>query len=190
MSTIYKYHFHESKKRMKSSVYLFATLLIGFIVYWLIKDKLFDNYDNSNNKITVKSSDGFEHPGKAPIEIRQAPIYPERTVAASGPNPPSQAAPGNETVVYSDPSPMDPYSETQQSSDIPEELRYPERSFRAPPINTNTQIAVESGVASNNHQISAQNNQRFSTDFIQNDGEFMPGIFANDTSLDTNYSAF
>jgi hypothetical protein len=39
-------------------------------------------------------------------------------------------------------------------------------------------------------QVSADNSQQFSTDFIQNGGEFMRGVFANDTYNDTNFSAF
>ena len=53
----------------------------------------------------------------------------------SGPNPPSQEAPKGEMIVYGEPSASDPYYESQESSDIPENLRYPERSFRPPPLN-------------------------------------------------------
>ncbi len=172
---------------MKSHVYLFGILLLGFVIYWFIKDNLF----GSNTVLQKeKISEGFEHPGRAPIEIRQAPLYPERTVSPSGPNPPNQAAPENEIVVHNDPVAKDPYYETQESSDIPENLRYPERSFRPTVANNQTQVAVEAGIASHNIQVSADNSQMFSTDFIQNGGEFMTGIYANDTYNDTNYSAF
>jgi hypothetical protein len=175
---------------MKTYLYLFSLLSIGFIVYWLVKDSIFGN-DTANNIIhNLQQKEGFEHPAKAPIEIRQAPIYPERSVAASGPNPPNQAPPSDEVILHNEPVPKDPYYESQESSAIPENLRYPERSFRPTVANNQTQIAVEAGIANNNMQISSDNSQQFSTDFIQNGGEFMNGIYANDTYNDTNYSAF
>ena len=176
----------DQKEGMKSYLYLFGILLVGFVVYYFLKDIIFgESQILSNSKM-----ENFEIPAPASIEIRQAPIYPERTVAPSGPNPPSQEAPNNELVVYGQPVPKDPYYEPQESSDIPERQRYPERSFRPPPMNNNTSIAVESGIASNNIQVSADNSQKFQPEFIQGGGEFMPGIYANDTYSDSNYSAF
>jgi hypothetical protein len=169
---------------MKSVASILLILVLGFAVYWFLKDSIFEPTTESVSK------EGFEHPAKAPIQIRQAPIYPERTVSPSGPNPPNQSAPSEQIVIHSDPTPQDPYNESQESSDIPENLRYPERSFRAPPLNNNTQIAVEAGIASHNQQISHDNSQQYSTDFLQNGGEFMNGIFANDTMVETNFSAF
>jgi hypothetical protein len=169
---------------MKSFASILLIVVLGFTVYWFLKDNIFEPSTEDVSK------EGFEHPAKAPIQIRQAPIYPERTVSPSGPNPPNQNAPSEQVVIHSDPSPQDPYNESQESSDIPENLRYPERSFRAPPLNNNTQIAVEAGIASHNQQISNDNSQKYSTDFLQNGGEFMNGIFANDTMVETNFSAF
>lgn len=175
--------FTRPKREMTRYLYVIGLLLTGFVVYFLMKDRIFDSSASSN-------VEKFEVPALTEAEIRQAPIYPPRTVAPSGPNPPAQAAPGNEIVVYGNPEPTDPYYETQESSAIPENLRHPERSFRPPPLNTNTSIAVEAGIASNNMQISSDNSQKFRPDFIQAGGEFMPGIFANDTFSDHNYSAF
>lgn len=169
---------------MKSYTYILGLLLVGFIVYFLLKDQIFDS------SITQVQVEKFEVPAPASIEIRQAPIYPERTIMPSGPNPPSQEAPKGEVVMYGEPVAKDPYYEPQESSDIPERQRYPERSFRPPPMNNNTSIAVEAGIASNNIQVTADNSQKFQPDFIQGGGEFMPGIFANDTYSDTNFSAF
>lgn len=168
---------------MKSYVYLFSLLIVGFVVYFFLKDKLFDSQDGS-------MAESFEVPAPTEIEIRQAPLYPPRTIVSSGPNPPSQEAPNGETVIYGQPEPKDPYYEAQESSDVPERLRYPERSFRPPPLNDNTSIAVGAGIASNMNQVTADNSQKFQPEFIQGGGEFMPGIFANDTYSDTNYSAF
>jgi hypothetical protein len=153
--------------------------------YFFMKDKIFEQPTGLQ-----KNAETFEVPAPASIEIRQAPLYPPRVVMPSGPNPPSQEAPSNEIVVYGEPKPTDPYYESQESSDIPENLRYPERSFRPPPLNNNTSIAVEAGIASNNIQVTSDNSQKFNPDFIQAGGEFMPGIYANDTFSDKSYSAF
>lgn len=177
--------FTRPKRRMKSYLMLFGVLLVGFGLYILIRDKVFDNSENM-----MMNMEKFEVPAPSSIEIRQAPIYPERTVSPSGPNPPSQSAPENEMVHYSQPNPSDPYSEPNESSDIPENLRYPERSFRPPPNNDNTSIAVHSGVASNQLQVSSDNSQGYQTEMIQGGGEFMPGIFANDTFNDNQFSSF
>jgi hypothetical protein len=173
---------------MIAYIYILGILLVGFVVYFLIKDKIFD--PSSREDDYVKKTENFEVPAPASIELRKAPIYPERVIMPSGPNPPSQEAPKGEMVVYGEPAASDPYYEAQESSDIPENLRYPERSFRPPPLNNNTSIAVEAGIASNNIQVTADNSQKFQPDFIQGGGEFMPGIFANDTYSDTNYSTF
>jgi hypothetical protein len=167
------------------SIYVLTILILGFLVYWIIKDNIF----SSTNPKTEPFNTSYI-PAKSDIEIRQAPLYPERNVSPSGPNPPNQQAPENEIVIHNEPIPKDPYSENHQSSDIPEDLRYPERSFRPTISNTATQIGVESGVASNNIQVTANNSQQYSTDFIQSGGEFMPGIYANDTFLETNFSTF
>jgi hypothetical protein len=171
---------------MNSYVYILGILLVGFIIYFLIKDKIFDSPVTEY----VKKTEAFEVPAPASIELRKAPIYPERVIMPSGPNPPSQQAPQGEIVVYGEPTASDPYYEAQESSDIPENLRYPERSFRPPPLNNNTSIAVEAGIASNNIQVTSDNSQKMQPDFIQGGGEFMPGIFANDTLSDKSYSAF
>jgi hypothetical protein len=169
-----------------SSVYVFGILIVGFVAYFLLKDKIFEPAMST----TTVTPERFEVPAPASIEIRQAPIYPQRVVSPSGPNSPNQEAPEGETVIYGNPEPTDPYYNMNDSSDIPENLRHPERSFRPPPMNDNTSIAVEAGIASNNMQNTSDNSQKYSTDFIQNGGEFMPGIFATDTFTDTSYSTF
>lgn len=176
---------------MNSYIYILGIIVIGFVVYFFIKDSIFEPSGAAGGPDSyTKSTEKFEVPAPASIEIRQAPIYPSRVVMPSGPNPPSQEAPAGEIVVYGEPAPTDPYSEPQESSDIPENLRYPERSFRAPPLNNNTSIAVEAGIASNTMQVTSDNSQKMQPDFIQAGGEFMPGIFANDTFSDKSYSAY
>ena len=131
-----------------------------------------------NNVFTGKL-EPMEVPAPASIEIRTAPMYPHK-ISPSGPNSPNQDSNG-ETVIYGEPAPKDPYNESQESSDIPENLRHPERSFRPPPLNNNTSIAVDAGIASDSDS---------RTELIQSGGEFMPGIFANDTLSDKSYSSF
>jgi hypothetical protein len=167
------------QKRMKVLIVL-AALVGGFLVYFFIRDKLFDIHEDGPEK--------FEVPAPGPIEIRQAPLYPQRVAAPSGPNPPSQS--GDSVVTYGDPQAKDPYHESQENSDIPERMRNPENSFRPAPAQDQHQLAVQAGVASNRIQTSSDNSQQFAQEFIQGGGEFMPGIFANDTFTDTNFSSF
>jgi len=167
-------------KRMKLYILIFGILVIGFLIYWNIKDIIFSS---------LPEMEAYENPAPTSIQIRQAPIYPPRNVAPSGPHSPNQEA-HNEIIIHSEPGPKDPYYESHENSNIPENLRHPERSFRPPPMNDNTQIAVEAGIASNNIQVTSDNSQTFKTELIQSGGEFMPGIFANDTLSDKSYSTF
>jgi hypothetical protein len=173
---------------------LVVLLLVGFGVYFLIRDKIFDTHANELANAPSRSvsfaEEPFSIPAPASIEIRQAPLYPERTITSSGPHPPNQASTQGERIVYSEPTPTDPYYEKEDSSDIPEHLRHPENAFRPPPLNNNTSIAVQSGVASQNIQVSSDGSQQFQQEMIQGGGEFMPGIFANDTFNDASFSTF
>ena len=183
--------FTRPKRVMNSYIILICILLVGFAVYYLIKDKIFDSESDYNQLSPFTSSVALvSGPGTAPIEIRQAPLYPPRTVSPSGPSAPSQAANTEEVIVYNDPRATDPYQHSQESSEHPETLRHPERSYRAPPLNNNTSIATQSGVASRQNQVSSDNAQQFQEEMIQGGGEFMPGIFANDTFNDTSFSSF
>jgi hypothetical protein len=174
---------------MSSHLYLAAILVIGFVVYFLIKDKIFDNDDT----VVLSPAETFSAhsvPAPSSIEIRHATSYPPQTVASSGPNAPSQAPPADEVVVYDAPRATDPYQESHESSDIPENLRHPERAFRAPPLNNQSSLAVQSGVASHHTHVSGDNSQAFQTETISGGGEFMPGIFANDSLHDNSFSSF
>lgn len=180
--------FTRPKREMYSYFYLFGVILIGFVIYFLIRDKLFDAPSSELPSELFHAPIQPSHPAMASIELRQAPIYPPRTVASSGPHPPSQ--PSDEVRVYGEPEPKDPYHEHQESSDIPEKLRNPENSFRPPPLNDQHSLAVQSGVASQHTQVASDNPQRYQQELIHGGGEFMPGIFANDTYNDNSYSAF
>jgi hypothetical protein len=57
-------------------------------------------------------------------------------------------------------------------------------------LNDNTSIAESSGIASTTQQVTASGAQGFSTEIIQGGGEFMTGVFANDTFDDRSFSSF
>jgi hypothetical protein len=183
------------QKRMKALIVIGA-LVGGFLVYYFARDKIFPSSDvdaaNSLGAGLGAANAGLEKfnvPAPGPIEIRQPPIYPPRIVSPSGPGAPSQAG-GEQAVVYGDPQAKDPYYESQENSDIPERMRNPENSYRPAPPADQHQVAVQAGIASGRVQTNSDNSQTFSQEFIQGGGEFMPGIFANDTFTDTNFSAF
>ena len=159
---------------------LLGVIVIGFVLYLLVRESIFE--------IPIKSPERFDIPAPGPIEIRRVPSYPPRTTSPSGPQPPQQQS--NTTTVYGEPQAKDPYHETQENSDIPERMRNPENSFRPAPAQDHHNVAVESGIASGRVQSTSDNSQTFRQEFIEGGGEFMPGIFANDTFTDTSFSAF
>ncbi len=128
----------------------------------------------------------------APIVTQPIP-EPPREIQPGGPNSPSQMPPRGMEDEERIPGPEDndPLDDSYGSSNMKDNMRYPERVFGPAPEPTQTQIAVASGVASNLN--SGVNNalQTFSPEFAQNGGEFISGgIFANDTQDDSNYSSF
>lgn len=160
---------------------LVGILVVGFVVYSLFRDRLFDSVDME----PFQPADENTHPGPAPLLIRQAPVYPDREMTPSGPSPPSQAGESEETVIYGSPQPADPYQEQQESSAIPETLRHPERAYRPAPPQEHTSLAVQAGIAS-----PVSSGPSMSTEMIQNGGEFMSGVFANDTFDASTFSSF
>jgi hypothetical protein len=165
---------------MNNYLSIIGVLLLAFVLYMALKPIVFGS----------DSSEGFEYPGRAPLEIRQASMEKPRTVMPSGPNPPSQAAPEGEVVIHGDAAPTDPFAEQTEASDAPETIRNVERSFRPAPDNNIVGLATSAGIAGETAQSSPQAYQKFGSDFVQNSGEFMTGIYANDTMSDANYSAF
>jgi len=89
-----------------------------------------------------------------------------------------------------DEAPFDPNEHTEESAQIPERLRHPERSFSPGYVNDETQNAVASGVASYSADVTARAEQTFGPEFVQNGGQFMEGIVANDDSAAVAYSGF
>ena len=115
-------------------------------------------------------------------------VYPARNIVSGGPSAPSQAPPNNEMRIASPETAHDPYEANEESSAIPERLRHPERMFQPAPSNETHDIATASGVASAVQASNALN--AFTPEFAQNGGEFMQGIFANDSAEPGGFSPF
>jgi hypothetical protein len=130
----------------------------------------------------------------APAPVVTQPIpEPERTITPGGPNTPNQLPPPTHDTNERLPGPqdMDPLDDDYGSSNVQDNLRYPERSFGKAPKPVNTTIPVAAGNASTLTTGVNTALQTFSPDFAQNGAEFIPGgIFANDTLDDSNYSSF
>ena len=168
--------------QMKSQVGL-AVLFAGilFLVYQL--------YLNLSQKPLV-----IEETFIAPAPVVTQPIpEPPRTIAPAGPNSPNQMPPPTHEIQERLPGPTDsdPLADEYGSSNMQDNLRYPERLFGPAPKPKITGLAVEAGTASNlNAGVNAAL-QTFNPEFAQNGGEFLQGgIFANDTFDNPNYSAF
>jgi hypothetical protein len=85
----------------------------------------------------------------------------------------------------------DPYAEGTETANAPENMRQPERAYQPAPQNTDIMIAGAAGTASPIMTTTPGAIQAFNTDFIENRGEFMEGVFANDTTVgEMNFSAF
>lgn len=130
----------------------------------------------------------------APAPVVTQPIpEPERTITPGGPNTPNQLPPPTHDTNERLPGPQDsdPLDDDYGSSNLQDNLRYPERSFGKAPNPVNTTIPVAAGNASTLTSGVNTALQTFHPDFAQNGGEFIPGgIFANDTLDDSNYSSF
>jgi hypothetical protein len=129
----------------------------------------------------------------APAPIVTQPIpEPERTISPGGPNSPNQMPPPTHDTNERLPGPedSDPLDDSYGSSNMKDNMRYPERLFGPAPKPINTTIPVASGTAS---QLTSGVNtalQTFTPEFAQNGGEFISGgIFANDVFDNPNYSA-
>ncbi len=128
----------------------------------------------------------------APAPLQTIPIpEPPRTIQPGGPSSPNAAPPEDDLPErLPGPDDSDPYEESYGSSNMKDNMRYPERLFGPAPKPNKTEIAVSAGVASPFSQPVSQALQTFSPDFAQNGGEFIEGgIFANDAGENPNYSA-
>jgi hypothetical protein len=162
-----------------SFMFMGAAVLLGFLIYMAIKDKIFGTEEEN-----------FEQPGKAALEILPTSYSPPKTVAASGPSPPAQESPPGEVVIHAGPAPRDPLADEEEASDAKPTVTYPERYYRPAPPNDQDGLAYEAGIAGPTAQTSAPNLQKFGLDMIQNGGELYNGIYANDTTENHNFSSF
>ena len=109
----------------------------------------------------------------------------QRQVPQQRQQPPQQRHVPTDADQVEEEGPLDPYAEDQEHAEIPDRMRKPERMFRpAPendgmPVNSGLMGAPHSGVGG------------YASEMVQNEGEFMPGIFAFDTSNEGgNFSTF
>jgi hypothetical protein len=152
--------------------------LAAYFVVRFFSSEQFTNWDSV-----------IETPAYAP-PIREPIPRGEMSVSAGGPNPPNVAAPANmPATLGSAPEASDPYSETAEDADAPENLRHPERSFSPGIIPETGAIAVAGGIASAETASSPQAFQTFSPEFVQNGGSFFGTVSAFEDE-NPNYTAF
>jgi hypothetical protein len=161
----------------------FKTLIIVFVLLALLYLFVFTKKQES-----FKSEPTTFAP--ANIIKTENPNLAERTVAASGPNPPNAKAPSSlDTVNRYTVAPNDTYDELYGSQNIQDNLRYPERSFSPGIINGGSKLLVNSGVASTKMLNTSQNIQPFANELVQNGGLFGK-VGADDTHTNPNYASF
>ena len=129
----------------------------------------------------------------SPVPVAPIPAPPLLEVKEGMANtPPMQPMlePQKKVVVHKEEVPFDTQENTYESAQIPERLRHPERSFSPGYVNDETGTAVASGVASYSAALTQKAEQTFGPEFVQNGGQFMGGVTANDDSLAVSYSGF
>ncbi len=125
-----------------------------------------------------------------PDNIPMPAVTGPRVIVSGGPSTPSQAAPLETEIRQPPPMAKDPYDEPNEGANAPERLRHPERMFRpAPPMDAVDAI-TDAGIGGPANQATSNAMEVFAPEFAQNGGQFMDGIFANDTSEPTNFSMF
>jgi len=154
---------------------LFAILAILAAALWFMPR---DGFFNLN---TSAAAPELEH---------QPRLYPARNMVPAGPSSPNQMAPPDESRLTMPEVASDPYAPNEESASMPERLRHPERMFRPAPSNNTAEIGQASGIASMVVKQAESSLQSFAPEMAQNGGEFMNGIFANDSSEVGSFSEF
>jgi hypothetical protein len=122
-------------------------------------------------------------PFRAPASVvHRDPVEPPRTVAPSGPNPPSVRAEPAPPKVAPEATPVDPSDSLHMETPVKDTVTHPELSFGPGPDAAATLASSHSGVAST-HSVST-----FSPEFAQNGGSFMGSVFANDLQQGDDYA--
>jgi hypothetical protein len=123
------------------------------------------------------------------------PSAPPSLPAPAPPAPalPSPPAPSATPIVTASHStremPRDPTDTQYESAQIPQRLRHPENSFSPGYVNDETDVTQASGVAGKAMLVTEHAEQTFGPELVQNGGEFMGGIMANDDSWNVSYSS-
>lgn len=172
---------------------LICLIILGFLFYYLYSSGaiIIPALNKTDNTEIVETTEQFEMPGPGAEVVVPIVDEPPRRITPSGSNPPSQDGQDNEAIIYGEPVAKDPYAEQVEIANAPENMRNPERAYRPAPNNNDTTIASASGTASPIMDTTPGAIQAFNTDFVENRGEFMEGVFANDTnSSGINFSAF
>lgn len=179
---------------MDNSAGLLFCLIIGaFVIYYIISRGYLLGFTGvqQNTEAYGGIQENLEMPGRGADVFIPAPAAAPRKVTPSGPNSPAQQAPDGEVVITAQPVATDPYAEQVQAANAEETIRNPERMYRPTVQNTDTMIASVGGVASPVSDTTGGAIQAFNTDFIENRGEFMTGVFANDSAAENmGFSAF
>ena len=160
------------------------------VVAILLAGVLFLLYQVYVNLTTTPMEESFIAP--APPVTEPLP-EPPRTIQPGGPHSPSQLPPPTHEIQERLPGPTDsdPLEDEYGSSNMKDNLRYPERAFGPAPKPTVTGLAVAADTASTLNAGVNTALQTFNPEFAQNGGEFIPGgIFANDVFDNPNYSTF
>lgn len=167
----------------QNGLVILSVILIVYILYKVVPLIINKYYSTS----TVEQ---FQKSKPAPVVSRGVfpPAEPPRVVSPGGPNPPNAATPRQVPEIKNrvpDENASDPLAETNTEVPMKDNLRQPERMFSAPPPNTGTKQGVQSGISGDTVN-SPSPAGKFGSDFAQNGGEFMSGIFANDLSTSKN----
>lgn len=147
-----------------------ALSIILFIIYWGILTYYPEVF-------------GFESPDT--VTMNPPPVYEPIYKPMPAPELPMPAPPIETpipVVMAADPM-RGPSEETQ-------ELRHPERLFEPAVKSKNTQIAIESGLASANATATSEALQAFSPEMAQNGGEFMEGVFPLESTSGSSFASF
>lgn len=169
---------------------LYASITVVLILYlsycWYMYDPMFKLRN-------------FQAQGVVTMAPYPTPAVPLMEQTASGEGmrnapstPPMQPflAPHKKPQRGNEETPYDTQENTFESAQIPERLRHPERSFSPGYVNDETGTAVASGVASYSAAATQKAEQTFGPEFVQNGGQFMENVTANDDSLSVSYSGF
>jgi hypothetical protein len=119
-------------------------------------------------------------PIRAQEPIQQMPDVPAQTESDLKMNEPLQRTPP--ATQYDPPDATDPLNRvTQGDAEFGSNLRHPEQMIERRPA-PSMRGAVESGIASHRSSPGENNAQGYSTEMVQNGGDFMGSVLAFDTS--------